>query len=150
MNSRKSLYDKQEFYRKGAILKASFQGMRYQVEKWQKDNEEECFRAAIWPEPFCFEKTPEENKTYAYFPYTEEGLDDVYDWLCTQYDEKKDRWDQAGESAMIFPKHPDTLSISFSPAFSIAERSSSSDMILDVFCRKVLSIFCSFLSRTLP
>ena len=52
MNSRKSLYDKQEFYRKGAILKASFQGMRYQVEKWQKDNEEECFRAAIWPEPF--------------------------------------------------------------------------------------------------
>ena len=90
MNSRKSLYDKQEFYRKGAILKASFQGMRYQVEKWQKDNEEECFRAAIWPEP--------------YFPYTEEGLDDVYDWLCTQYDEKKDRWDQAGESAMIFPK----------------------------------------------
>ena len=36
MNSRKSLYDKQEFYRKGAILKASFQGMRYQVEKWQK------------------------------------------------------------------------------------------------------------------
>lgn len=49
MNSRKSLYDKQEFYRKGAILKASFQGMRYQVEKWQKDNEEECFRAAIWP-----------------------------------------------------------------------------------------------------
>ena len=48
MNSRKSLYDKQEFYRKGAILKASFQGMRYQVEKWQKDNEEECFRAAIW------------------------------------------------------------------------------------------------------
>jgi len=88
MNSRKSLYDKQEFYPKGAILKASFQGMRYQVEKWQKDNEEECFRAAIWPEPFCFEKTPEENKTYAYFPYTEEGLDDVYDWLCTQYDEK--------------------------------------------------------------
>ena len=76
MNSRKSLYDKQEFYRKGAILKASFQGMRY----------------------------PEENKTYAYFPYTEEGLDDVYDWLCTQYDEKKDRWDQARESAMIFPK----------------------------------------------
>ena len=70
----------------------------------KKDNEEECFRTAIWPEPFCFEKTPEENKTYAYFPYTEEGLDDVYDWLCTQYDEKKDRWDQAGESAMIFPK----------------------------------------------
>ncbi len=48
MNSRKSLYDKQEFYRKGAILKASFQGMRYQVENGKKDNEEECFRAAIW------------------------------------------------------------------------------------------------------
>ena len=34
MNSRKSLYDKQEFYRKGAILKASFQGMRYGLSRF--------------------------------------------------------------------------------------------------------------------
>ena len=105
MNSRKSLYDKQEFYRKGAILKASFQGMRYQVEKWQKKTmRKNVFALPYGLSRFAFEKTPEENKIYAYFPYTEEGLDDVYDWLCTQYDEKKDRWDQAGESAMIFPK----------------------------------------------
>lgn len=43
MNSRKSLYDKQEFYRKGAILKASFQGMRYQVENGKKTMRKNVF-----------------------------------------------------------------------------------------------------------
>ena len=94
MNSRQSLYDKQEFYQKGAVLKASFQGMRYQVEKWQRE-EETVFRATVWPEPFCFEKTPEENKEYQYFPFTEEGLDAVYDWLCERYDTDRAKWDSA-------------------------------------------------------
>lgn len=98
MNSRKSLYDKQEFYRKGAVLKASFCGMRYQVEKWNKEEDEEVFRATVWPEPFCFEKTPEEKKEMEYFSYTEEGLDEVYDWLCQKYDEERDKWDHAGMS----------------------------------------------------
>lgn len=93
MNSRQSLYDKQEFYDKGAVLKASFQGMRYQVERWQQD-EETVFRATVWPEPFCFEKTAEEQKEYHTFPYTEEGLEAVYDWLCKQSDDERDRWEQ--------------------------------------------------------
>lgn len=95
MNSRQSLYDKQEFYQKGAILKASFGGMRYQVEKWQEE-EETVFRAAVWPEPFCFEKTPEKDKEYQYFPFTEEGLDAVYDWLCERYGTNRAKWDTAG------------------------------------------------------
>lgn len=99
MNSRQSLYDKQEFYRKGAILKASYCGMRYQVEKWQQE-EEEVFRAAVWPEPFCFEKTPEENKEYQFFPFTDEGLDQVYQWLCEKYDAKRDVWEHAGISGI--------------------------------------------------
>ncbi len=96
MNERKSLYDIKSFYNKKAILKASFQGMRYQVEQ-TTEQDEPRLRATVWPEPFCFERTAEEKKTIQLFPYTEEGLDEAYEWLCHQYDTQQERWKQALE-----------------------------------------------------
>lgn len=106
MNTRKSLYDVQSFYNKKAVLKASFQGMRYQVEQAQSEGNpsegsgaeketERVLRATVWPEPFSFEKTQEERKTAQEFPYSEEGLDQVYDWLCQVYDQREEEWLQA-------------------------------------------------------
>lgn len=96
MNARKSLYDIKSFYNKKAVLKASYEGMRYQVQQVEVD-EEKKLRAVVWPEPFCFEKTAEEKKETAFFSYDEEGLDAVYDWLVTQYEERKDYWRHAKE-----------------------------------------------------
>ena len=98
MNQRNTLYDIKSFYNKKAVLKASFQGMRYQVEPYQETEEEKALRATIWPEPFCFEKTPEEKKTVREFPYSEEGLDQVYDWLCRIYDERQEEWTQVRDN----------------------------------------------------
>ena len=94
MNSRNSIYDVKSFYRKDAVHKASFQGMRYQI--WHED---EGLSAVVWPEPFCFEKTPEEQKNKQAFSFDEEGLDQAYDWICKQYEDRKDQWQQ-------YHKHP--------------------------------------------
>ena len=91
MNTRKSLYDIKSFYNKKAVLKASFQGMRYQLEQYRDPENEEAepvLRTTIWPEPFCFEKTDPDKKTIRDFVYTEEGLDEAYDWLCQIYEER--------------------------------------------------------------
>ncbi len=99
MNKRQSLYDVKSFYNKKAVLKASFEGMRYQVEQYQENEEaDKVLRATIWPEPFCYEKTPEEKKTVETFSYTEEGLDQVYNWLCQQYEERQEQWIQARDN----------------------------------------------------
>ena len=87
MNSRKSLYDIAEFYRKKAVLTASYRGMRYRIWKESRtaegaEEEHDCLLAAIWPEPYCYEKTPEEKRQEREFPYSEEGLDQIYEWLC--------------------------------------------------------------------
>ncbi len=96
MNQRKSLYDIKSFYNKKAVLKASFQGMRYQVQQYQEaEDGDAVLRATVWPEPFCFEKTPQEEKKTEDFPYSEEGLDQVYGWLCHEYEEGQERWQQA-------------------------------------------------------
>lgn len=94
MNSRKSLYDVKSFYNKKAVLKASFEGMRYQVEQTE-DGEEKFLKATVWPEPFCFEKTPEEKKEARKFEYSEEGLDAVYEWLCQKYEKEQQRFEHA-------------------------------------------------------
>lgn len=94
MNKRKSLYDVASFYSKKAVLKASYEGMRYQVEQVEEETEKKL-RATVWPEPFCYEKTAEEKKEAKLFPGTEEGLDQVYQWLCDKYEEEKPRWEHA-------------------------------------------------------
>ena len=71
MNDRKSLYDIAEFYRKKAVLNASYQGMRYQVRRktWMEGEQEQtCLLATVWPEPYCYDKTPEEKGKPENFP----------------------------------------------------------------------------------
>jgi hypothetical protein len=101
MNTRKSLYDVKSFYDKKAILKASFQGMRYQVERVEKEGEEPVLRATVWPEPFSFEKTPEEEKIYKEFPDEEEGLDEAYEWLCHMFQEENAKWTTAQNTPWV-------------------------------------------------
>ena len=103
-----------EFY-KLRPFKGSDKGIRYMIQKdvveiepeGEKDQTEEdapketktVLTAFIWPEPFCFEKTPEEQKTKQAFSFDEEGLDQAYDWICKQYEDRKDQWQQ-------YHKHP--------------------------------------------
>ena len=73
MNNRKSFYDVSSFYNKKAILKCSFKGMRYQVQGVSKEDDEKVLQADVWPEPFCYEKTPLDFHTVKEFEYSEDG-----------------------------------------------------------------------------
>jgi acetyltransferase, GNAT family len=95
MNKRQSFYDVSSFYNKKAVLKCSFKGMRYQVEGISKDDDVKVLQADVWPEPFCYEKTPLEFHTTKEFEYSENGLDEVYEWICSQYESRKEEWDFA-------------------------------------------------------
>lgn len=95
MNGRKTFYDIASFYKNKAVLAASYCGMRYQVMQTELE-EEKVLSAAVWPEPFCFEKTPEEKKTEKQFAFTEDGLDEAYEWICSQYETRKQEWESAG------------------------------------------------------
>lgn len=46
------------------------------------DKRGECsLRAAVWPGPFSWAATPDEEKEYRDFPFTEEGLSEAAAWL---------------------------------------------------------------------
>lgn len=43
--------------------------------------DDDVIKVCIYPEPWCFEVTPEEQKTWKEFPLTPEGLKDAVAWI---------------------------------------------------------------------
>ena len=74
-------------------------GMRY----YMCANEDKTeFNVTIYPEPLCFEKTPDDKKETNSFPITEDGMDAAIKWLYEKYDDRKDYWNNSLENAMHF------------------------------------------------
>lgn len=74
------------FYKKEKFT-GSYQGMRYLIKK-----DEDVFIATIWPGPYNFASTPDEQKTVASFPFTEEGKQQVVDWMNEQWKSRQGEW----------------------------------------------------------
>ena len=61
----------------------SFQGMHYRIMALDGKLE-----ACTWPGPYIFSKTPEEQKTYETFDFSEEGYDAALAFVNQQYEER--------------------------------------------------------------
>lgn len=69
-------------------------GMRYRLEKVEEEGEKKL-KATVWPEPFNFFRTPEEEKQSALFAFEEDGIVDAVAWMNDRLFEDKEKWDQA-------------------------------------------------------
>lgn len=86
-------------------------GMRYRLEKQpetimvEETNEKgetetkekviNKLKTTIWPEPFNFHMTPEEEKTSEIFTFDEDGIVDAIAWMNDQLFAQKERFDRA-------------------------------------------------------
>lgn len=74
------------FYKKEAFT-GSDRGLRFWIGKTEvprEDSEEEkdtVLRVILWPEPFALKHTADEKKVSRDFSFSEEGLDQIYDWI---------------------------------------------------------------------
>ncbi|MCI8514339.1 MAG: GNAT family acetyltransferase [Lachnospiraceae bacterium] len=74
-----------DYYKKEAFT-GGYRGMRYRIARTEEDGT--VFLTAVcWPEPFNYEKTPEEQKIREKFMFGEEGLIQIADWLNERYRE---------------------------------------------------------------
>lgn len=81
-----------QFFKKEAYT-GSMNGMRYRVNKI-----EEGLEAVVYPEPYCYEATPDEQKTKTVFDFSDEGLEQIVNWINQQYEEKLDLWKSSGRN----------------------------------------------------
>lgn len=71
------------FFKKEAYTGSS-EGMRYRIAQITEGEGEEkisWLEAVVYPEPYCYELTPEENKIRRRFPFKEESLEEIRIWL---------------------------------------------------------------------
>lgn len=85
----------------GGLKKEPFSGghcgMRYY---FRADESKETFSVFIYPEPWSFEQTPEEEKQSTSFPMSEEGMDSAIAWLFEMYETQKETWENAEKNCM--------------------------------------------------
>ncbi len=93
MIERKDLFHL-SFYKKKRFT-GSYRGMRYLITRAKASEAEDApdvLRAIVYPEPYNFEHTPDEDKTPCDFPFSEEGLDMACGWLNKQHESRADFW----------------------------------------------------------
>ena len=74
------------------------QGMRYRLEKKEKEDGGKELLVTVWPEPFNFFTTPEDQKTRQTFTFDEDGVVDAIAWMNDLLFEQKERWDGAARN----------------------------------------------------
>lgn len=76
------------FYKKEKFT-GSYKGMRYLLKKDKDEDESDIFRCYVWPGPYNFDTTPEDEKSMHIFPFTEEGKQQAVDWMNEQWKSRK-------------------------------------------------------------
>ena len=70
-------------------------GMRYYL-----TTSGDLLTAYLYPEPWCFEATLDDQKEKKEFPFTQEGLDAALAWMNERYEADRDNWERISKDQM--------------------------------------------------
>lgn len=84
-------------YLKKTAFTGCHQGMRYRLEGAAGADGVKKLRCTIWPEPFNFYSTPEEEKETEEFMFEEDGVTQAVAWMNERLTGEQARWDHAGD-----------------------------------------------------
>ncbi len=76
--------------------KTSFTGwmnpLRFLIKMEKPEEGDACFHAWVWPGPYIFDLTDDSLKLDTTAPFTEEGKQQIVDWINEQHNLYKDVW----------------------------------------------------------
>lgn len=79
------------FFKKSAFT-GSCDGMRYRVRQIKAEDETSLLEAVIWPGPYIYDCTPDEQKESNTFPFNEGGIEQAAEWLDAKWKENPEKW----------------------------------------------------------
>lgn len=85
-------------YLKKTEFTGCHQGMRYRLEGVVREEDKKVLLCTVWPEPFNFFSTPDDEKESAEFLFEEDGIVDAVSWMNNRLFEEKEKWEHAGEN----------------------------------------------------
>ena len=81
-------------YLKKSEYTGCHQGMRYRLEGVEIDGNKQL-KVTVWPEPFNFFTTPEEQKQSEIFDFEEDGVVDAIGWMNNCLFNDREKWGKA-------------------------------------------------------
>lgn len=75
-----------DFYKREKFT-GSHKGMRYRIEL-QGEKPDFKLKATVWPEPYAYDATAEDEKISEEFEYSKDGMNSVTEWLNEQYNQR--------------------------------------------------------------
>ena len=67
--------------------------MRFRMEKFEKEGADApILRVSVWPEPYSFDCTPEEEKEFLECSFDADGIAKGVDWINERYEAELPRW----------------------------------------------------------
>lgn len=82
------------FFVYGGVYSGEHNGMRYRIYR-SGEKPEFKLMAAVWQGPFAFAAVPPESRTEKLFSFDEDGRKEAVRWLLTQYEERRQEWENA-------------------------------------------------------
>lgn len=82
-------------YLKKTEFTGCHQGMRYRLEGVSGEDGAKQLKCTVWPEPFNYFKTPEDEKESMLFSFDEDGVTDAVAWMNDRLFQEKERWEHA-------------------------------------------------------
>ena len=67
-------------------------GMRFLIRREAPEEGDAFFHAWVWPGPLIFSLTDDSLKTDFTAPFTNEGKQQVGDWINAQYEDHPEKW----------------------------------------------------------
>ena len=84
-------------YLKKTEFTGCHQGMRYRLEGVESEEGKQLM-VTVWPEPFNYFKTPDEQKTSTFFSFDEDGVMDAVAWMNDRLFEDKEKWENSASN----------------------------------------------------
>ena len=84
-------------YLKKTEFTGCHQGMRYRLESVTVEGEKRL-KVTVWPEPFNFFTTPDEEKQSELFDFNEDGILDAIGWMNNCLFEGHDKFKKASDN----------------------------------------------------
>ena len=79
-------------YLKKERFTGSYNGMRFCMEKAEHEGSDTMLAVVVWPEPYGYDATSEEQKTRIEYTFDADGIAKGVDWLNEQYASQAERW----------------------------------------------------------
>lgn len=77
----------------------SYKGMRFRMEKAEvKEGEEARLGVTVWPEPYAFDATPDEEKETILLDFDADGIARGVEWINERFESQAGRWKAAGRN----------------------------------------------------